>query len=131
MATSQTSVNRRRFSIFNIAWAIHDDADDESFLWNGWPTKDFNHVSRQGHCQGFWPWQFSDTPPAGFEPAQNQTLDFVAWRFVVVIITTSRRHLSLLDKCWAKTSNFEQLTQPAFTCSKRQWKHLNNVWNMF
>ena len=34
-------------------------------------------ISSQDHCQRFSPSRISDTPRAGFEPAQNLSLDIV------------------------------------------------------
>ena len=34
--------------------------------------KAFSLISSRGHCQRFLPLRISDTPRAGFEPAQNQ-----------------------------------------------------------
>ena len=39
--------------------------------------KAFSLVSNRGHCQRFLPLQISNTPRAGFEPAQNLSPDFL------------------------------------------------------
>ena len=50
-----------------------DDNDDyEMLLWYGSPTKGvFSLISIRDHCQRSSPSRISDTPQAGFEPAQN------------------------------------------------------------
>ena len=45
-------------------------------------------TSSQDHCQRFSPSHISDNPPAGFEPAQNLSSDFVEWSCAVVITAT-------------------------------------------
>ena len=44
-------------------------------------------ISSRDHCQRFSLSQISDTPQAGFEPAQNLSSDFVEWSCAVVITT--------------------------------------------
>ena len=39
--------------------------------------KAFSLISNQDHCQRLSPSRISDTPPAGFEPAQNLSSGFV------------------------------------------------------
>ena len=46
-------------------------------------------ISRQDHCQRSSPSRFSDTPRAGFEPAQNLSLGLVESSCAVVITTSS------------------------------------------
>ena len=48
-------------------------------------------ISNRGHCQRSSPSRISDTPLAGFEPAQNLSFGFVEWSCAVVITTTPRR----------------------------------------
>ena len=51
--------------------------------------KAFSLISIRDHCQRSSPSQISDTPRAGFEPAQNLSSGFDEWSCVVVITTTS------------------------------------------
>ena len=41
-------------------------------------------ISSRGHCQRYSPSQISDTPRAGFEPAQNLSSVLVEWSYAVV-----------------------------------------------
>ena len=52
--------------------------------------KAFNLISSRDHCQRSSPLQISDTPRAGFEPAQNLSSDLIEWSCAVVINTTPR-----------------------------------------
>ena len=54
--------------------------------------KAFSLISSRDHCQRSSPSRISDTPWAGFEPAQNLSSGLVEWSCVVVITTTPRRH---------------------------------------
>ena len=45
-------------------------------------------ISSQEHCQRFSPSQISDTPRAGFEPAQNLSAGFIEGSCAVVITIT-------------------------------------------
>ena len=54
--------------------------------------KAFSLISSRGHCQRSSLSRISDTPRAGFEPAQNLSSGLVKWRCAVVITTTPRRH---------------------------------------
>ena len=47
-------------------------------------------ISRWYHCQRSSPSRISETPRAGFEPAQSS--GFVEWSCALVITTTPRRH---------------------------------------
>ena len=58
--------------------------------------KAFSLISSRHHCQRSSPSRISDTPRAGFEPAQNLSSDFVEWSWAAVIITTPRRHSGYL-----------------------------------
>ena len=57
--------------------------------------KAFGLISCRDHCQRSSPSRISDTPRAGFEPAQNLSSRFVEWSCAVVITTTPRR-----QKCY-------------------------------
>ena len=50
--------------------------------------KAFSLISSRDHCQRSSPSRISDTPRAGFEPAQNQSSGLVEWSCAVVITTT-------------------------------------------
>ena len=49
-------------------------------------------ISSRDHCQRSSPLRISDTPRAGFEPAQNLSSGLVEWNCAVVITTTPRLH---------------------------------------
>ena len=72
--------------------------DDELFLWYGWPTISVSLISSRDHCQRSSPSQISDTPRAGFEPAQNLSSGFIE-RSCAVVITTAPRHHGTLARC--------------------------------
>ena len=55
--------------------------------------KAFSLISSRDHCQRSSPSWISDTPRAGFEPAQNLSSGLVEWNCAVVITTTPRRQL--------------------------------------
>ena len=52
--------------------------------------KVFSLISSRDHCQRSSPSRISDTPRAGFEPAQNLNSGFVEWNCAVAITTTPR-----------------------------------------
>ena len=54
--------------------------------------KAFSLISSRGHCQRSSPLRISNTPQAGFEPAQNLSSGLVEWSCAVVITTTPRRY---------------------------------------
>ena len=54
--------------------------------------KAFSLISSRDHCQRSSPSRISDTPPAGFEPAQNLSSGLIEWSCAIVITTTSRCH---------------------------------------
>ena len=56
------------------------DEDDELFLRKHWPAKDnYILIYTRNFCQKFWPSQISDTPRAGFQPAQYLNSGFTKW----------------------------------------------------
>ena len=55
--------------------------------------KAFSLISSRDHCQRSLPLRISDTPQAGFQPAQNLSLGFFEWSCTAVITTTPRRHI--------------------------------------
>ena len=54
--------------------------------------KVFSLISSRDYCQRSLPSRISDTPRAGFEPAQNLSSSLVEWSYAVVIITTPLHH---------------------------------------
>ena len=52
----------------------------------------FSLISSRDHCQRFSPSRNSNSPQAGFEPAQNLNSGFVEWSCALVITTTPRRY---------------------------------------
>ena len=57
--------------------------------------KVFSLISSWDHCQRSSPSRISDTPQAGFEPAQNLSSGLVEWSCAVVITTTPWRYCCL------------------------------------
>ena len=55
--------------------------------------KAFSLIYSRDHCQRSSPSRISDTPRAGFEPAQSLSSALVEWSCAVVITTTPRRHM--------------------------------------
>ena len=80
-----------RVNFIDFNCYFHDDDDNELLLWYFDQRKWFSLISNRGHGQRFSPSRISDTPRAGFEPAQNLSPGFVEWSCAVVITTTSRR----------------------------------------
>ena len=60
--------------------------------------KAFSLISSRDHCQRSSPSWISDTPRAGFEPAQNLSSSLVERSCAVVITATPRRHVTVSDK---------------------------------
>ena len=54
--------------------------------------KTFSLISSRDHCQRSSPSRISNTPRAGFEPAQNLSPDLVEWSCAVVTTTTPWHH---------------------------------------
>ena len=54
--------------------------------------KAFSLISNRDHCQRSSSSRISDTPRAGFEPAQNLSSGFVEWSCAVEITTKLRHH---------------------------------------
>ena len=67
-----------------------DDDDDELFCGMDNQQKAFSLILSQDHCQRFSPLRISDTPMAGFQPAQSLSSGFVEWSCAVVLTTTPR-----------------------------------------
>ena len=51
------------------------ELNDDGIVFAEWLTDErlLHLISSRIHCQRFLLWQISDTPRAGFEPAENQT----------------------------------------------------------
>ena len=62
--------------------------------------KPFSLISSQDHCQRSSPSRISDTPRAGFEPAQNLSSGLFEWSCAVVITTTPRHHITPEISTW-------------------------------
>ena len=73
-------------------------------------------ISSQDHCQRSSASRISNTPRAGFEPAQNLSSGFVEWSFAVVITTKAVNHTT-------KTIHFKNVW------SQRAWSFNNQIWN--
>ena len=58
--------------------------------------KAFTLISSRDHCQRSSPSRISDTPRAGFEPAQSLNSGLVKWSYAAVITTTPRHHYIML-----------------------------------
>ena len=56
--------------------------------------KTFSLISIRGHCQRSSASRISDTPRAGFEPAQSLSLGLVEWSCAVVITMTPQHHIT-------------------------------------
>ena len=65
--------------------------------------KAFSLISSRDHCQRSSPSRISDTPRAGFEPAQNLSSGLVESSCAVVITTTPRRHNDTSDVYYFKS----------------------------
>ena len=55
--------------------------------------KAFSLISSRDHCQRSSPSRISDTPQAGFEPAQNMSSGFLERSYAAVITTAPRRRI--------------------------------------
>ena len=66
-------VNKEKYVLRKLA----TDDYDESFLWYIDRRKAFSLIFRWDHCQRSSPSRISDTPRAGFEPAQNLSSSLV------------------------------------------------------
>ena len=76
-------------------------------------------ISSRDHCQRFSPSWISDTPQAGFEPAQNLSSGFVEWRVL------NMWNMLFDEKLWGRIGfvwsyfiilgNFERLSMSDFS----------------
>ena len=81
----------------HIPWVINSDDSIIMMMMNCFygmvdRRKAFSLISSRDHCQRSSPSQISDTPRAGFEPAQNLSSGLVEWSCEVAIITTPWHH---------------------------------------
>ena len=82
-------VSIHNFSSQNILIPNHElNWIDEFFCGMVDWQKAFSLISSWGHCQRSSPSRISNTPRAGFEPAQNLSSGLVEWSCAVVITTT-------------------------------------------
>ena len=59
----------------------------------------YSLISSRDHCQRSSPSWISDTPRTGFETAQSLSSGLVEWSCAVVITTTSRCSMYIIDIC--------------------------------
>ena len=100
--------------------------------------KTFSLVSSRDHCQRSSPSRFSNTPRAGFEPAQNLSSGLVEWSCAVVITTTPRRQNHVKPKSVnpkSKNSKPKSVKPKAFSCiftafleSTLNFEHFEKSW---
>ena len=65
-------------------------------VWLTDERRAFSLISSRDHCQRSSPSRISDTPGAGFEPAQNLSSGLVEWSCAVVITTAPLTHFKNL-----------------------------------
>ena len=68
------------------------DDDDELFCGMVDRQRAFSLISSRDHCQRSSPSRISDTPRAGFEPAQNLSTGLVEWSCATVISAAPLPH---------------------------------------
>ena len=78
--------------------------------------KVFSLISSRDHCQRSSPSRISDTPRAGFEPAQNLNWGLVEWSCAAVITTTPRRHHIAIKWSSKKIRSLFRLRDPHPAC---------------
>ena len=59
--------------------------------------KTYSLISKKDDCQRSSPSRISDTPRAGFEPAQNLSSSFLEWSCTIVITTTPWRNIATFN----------------------------------
>ena len=87
----------------HIESAISLSIDDDQWwiVFVVWLTDERRSLfSSRDHCQRPSPSRISDTPRAGFEPAQNLSSGFDEWSCAVVITTTPRRQDAFIQALW-------------------------------
>ena len=77
--------------------------------------KAFSLISSPDHCQKFSPLRISDTPQAGFGPAQNLSSGLLEWSCAVVITTIWWANSTplIVDSCF-KGFSFHTFTKEFF-----------------
>ena len=75
--------------------------------------KAFSLISSRDHCQRSSSSRISDTPRAGFEPAQKLSSGFAEWSFAAVITTTTTLN--------SESKEFKML----FVRLKKSYRHLH------
>ena len=87
--------------------------------------KAFSLIFSQDRCQRSSPSWISDTPRAGFEPAQNLSSCLVEWSCTAAITATPRRHIcSLLLR-----SRYAEKT--IVRADVKKWRYIFRVINAF
>ena len=71
--------------------------------------KAFSLISSRDHCQRSSPSRISDTPWAGFEPAQNLISGLFDWSYAVVITTTPWHHCTNIPLHHGALNTFSQV----------------------
>ena len=97
--------------------------------------KAFSLISSRGHCQRSSPSRVSNTPRAGFEPAQNLSSDLVEWSCAIMITITPRRHILLertknLTKIFKYSKHFPENLQ-YFSWTGSLLRDIDNNWVIF
>ena len=114
-------------SIQSFCWKSHFSTMimkmDELFLWFGDRRKAFSLISNWDHCQRSSPLSISDTPRAGFDPAQNLSSGLLDWSCAVVILLLLLAILFVTKVmgCWCYwfyVIVLRIISQLTFTCSK-------------
>ena len=90
--------------------------------------KAFSLISSRDHCQRSSPSRISDTPRAGFEPAQNLSSDLVEWSCAVVITTTPWRH-NIMRRFEIKIEYNESASKVHYKPTKMQVRLMTNTSN--
>ena len=97
--------------------------------------KAFSLISSRGHCQRSSPSRVSNTPRAGFEPAQNLSSDLVEWSCAIMITITPRHHILLertknLTKIFKYSKHFPENLQ-YFSWTGSLLRDIDNNWVIF
>ena len=88
--------------------------------------KAFNLIFSRDHCQIFSPSRISDTPRAGFESAQNLSLDFVELGCAVVITTKVNNNSLRMKSVLFNSYFFYKLRQFLGDILKEFWQTFSN-----
>ena len=90
--------------------------------------KAFSLISSRDNCQRSSPSRISDTPRAGFEPAQNLSSGLVEWSCAVVITTTPWRH-NIMRLFEIKIEYNESASKVHYKPTKMQVRLMTNTSN--